>query len=331
MHDSSFNKIFFERGQITHSSLFTGIGGFDLAAEWRGYKNIFQCEIEPYCQKLLKQNFPQCELFSDIKTFDAKKYEGQITILTGGFPCQPFSVAGIRKGKEDSRFLWHEMLRIITEVKPKIVIGENVPGIISMALNEVCADLENQGYEVQPIILPACAVNAPHRRDRVWFVAISTNNGCNSIKEEARKNTPNQKRNGEIQKRKGANEQCGTGESDLLLTNSDSEHREEFIRGDKLGYEGKEKTLGRSFYETDWNREWTEVASELCRVDDGLPKKLDANKRITALGNAIVPQVAYEIFGIIENLLLPDTANRGEKKNFIKTELTDKLSYETQK
>jgi len=163
--------------QFTHGSLFSGIGGFDLAAEWMQWKNVFHCEINPFAQKVLKYHFPDSESLTNIITTDFKKYANKIDILTGGFPCQPFSVAGKRKGTQDERHLWPEMLRAIREIKPRWIVGENVSGIINwdggMVFNQVQTDLENEGYEVQPFILPACAVNAPHRRDRVWFVAYS--------------------------------------------------------------------------------------------------------------------------------------------------------------
>jgi DNA (cytosine-5)-methyltransferase 1 len=158
---------------LNHGSLFSGIGGFDLAAEWMGWKNVFQVEINVFCQKVLKKNFPDTKQYSDITKFNGTQYEHKIDILTGGFPCQPFSVAGKRKGRNDNRFLWPEMLRIVREIKPTYVIAENVHGIINMELRTVCSDLENEGYQVQPFSIPACAVNAPHQRQRVWIIAHS--------------------------------------------------------------------------------------------------------------------------------------------------------------
>lgn len=156
---------------MTHGSLFSGIGGFDLAAEWMGWTNVFHCEIDTFCQNVLKYHFPNSIMHDDIKQTDFTIYRDRIDILTGGFPCQPFSAAGKRKGKEDDRHLWPEMLRAIREIQPRWVVGENVFGITNwnggMVFDEVQADLEAEGYEVQPFILPACAVNAPHRRDRV--------------------------------------------------------------------------------------------------------------------------------------------------------------------
>ena len=166
---------------MTHGSLFSGIGGFDLAAEWMGWTNLFNCEWEEFPRKVLKHHFPNAKQYGDIREFTATDYAGRIDILTGGFPCQPYSTAGKRKGKEDERHLWPEMLRVIRECSPRWIVGENVRGLVNwnggLVFEEVCADLETCGYSVQPFVLPACAVNAPHRRDRVWFVAHANDNG----------------------------------------------------------------------------------------------------------------------------------------------------------
>lgn len=150
-------------------------GGFDLAAKWMGWENIFHCEWNPFGQKILKYYWPNAISYDDITKTDFTIHRGRIDILTGGFPCQPYSVAGKRKGKEDERHLWPEMLRAIREIQPGWVVGENVGGLINwnggMVFDEVQADLEAEGYEVWAYVLPACAVNAPHRRDRVWFIA----------------------------------------------------------------------------------------------------------------------------------------------------------------
>lgn len=180
---------------MTHGSLFSGIGGFDLAAEWMGWENKFHCEWNPFGQQVLKHYWPEAELFTDITKSDFTKYANRIDVLTGGFPCQPYSTAGKRLGKEDERHLWPEMLRAIREIQPRWVVGENVRGLISwnggMVFDEVQADLEDEGYEVLPFLLPACAVNAPHRRDRIWFVAINTKR-----KPNGRYNTPESKGTG---------------------------------------------------------------------------------------------------------------------------------------
>ena len=172
---------------MNHGSLFSGIGGFDLAAEWMGWHNEFHCEWMPFPRKVLSYYFPKSISYEDITKTDFSIHRGTIDILTGGFPCQPYSSAGKRLGKEDERHLWPHMLRAISEIKPTYVVGENVRGLTNwskgLVFEEVCTDLEAQGYEVQPILLPACAVGAPHRRARIWFVASNSN----SIRQHERK------------------------------------------------------------------------------------------------------------------------------------------------
>jgi len=166
---------------MKHGSLFSGIGGFDLAAEWMGWENIFHCEIAEFPRKILNHYWPNADCHEDIKKTDFTKYHGTVDIISGGFPCQPYSAAGKRLGKEDDRHLWPEMLRVIWEVKPQWVVGENVRGLLNwnggMVFHEVCADLENIGYEIQSFIIPASGVNAPHQRERLWIIAHSTSNG----------------------------------------------------------------------------------------------------------------------------------------------------------
>lgn len=170
---------------MTHASLFSGIGGFDLAAEWVGWNNVFNCEINPFCRKVLAYHFPNAKQYEDVKAVDFTIYRGHVDVLTGGFPCQPFSLAGKRRGTEDNRYLWGEMLRAIKEIEPRWVVGENVLGIVSwsdgMVFEQVQSDLEDAGYEVQPYIIPACAVDAPHRRERVWFVAHRRDAGVEGL------------------------------------------------------------------------------------------------------------------------------------------------------
>jgi len=169
---------------MKHIGLFEGIGGFSLAARWVGWETIAWCEWNEFGQKVLNYHFPKAKGHGDITKTDFTIYRGQCDILTGGFPCQPYSAAGKRKGKEDERHLWPEMLRAIREIRPRYVVGENVRGLTNwnggMVFDEVQADLEAEGYEVLPFLLPACAVNAPHRRDRIWFVAYSSGNGHES-------------------------------------------------------------------------------------------------------------------------------------------------------
>jgi len=313
---------------LSHGSLFSGIGGFDLAAQWTGWNNIFQCEKDEWCRKVLAKNFPNSNRYEDIKEFNAKKYNGTIDVISGGFPCQPFSVAGQRKGKEDDRYLWAEMLRVISEVQPKFVVGENVTGIIGMALDTVLSDLEAQGYTTETYIIPACGKNAWHRRDRVWIVAYAhsigwhneqkksvkplfNGNGNDTIKEQSR--GKQQRRTGEpgsilsntesklSNERKNGNDteqgeiQLQTGGSDSISTNTNGIGWENGLYGKEQG--GETSKLGNSY--TEQYRNYWEVEPELGRVVDGLSGRVD---RLKGLGNAIVPQIAYEIFSAIGQL-----------------------------
>jgi DNA (cytosine-5)-methyltransferase 1 len=173
---------------MKHGSLFSGIGGFDLAADWMRWENIFHCEIAEFPRKILNHYWPNAECHEDIKKTDFTKYRGTVDIISGGFPCQPYSAAGKRLGKEDDRHLWPEMLRVIREVKPQWVVGENVRGLLNwnggMVFHEVCSDLENIGYEVQAFIIPASGINAPHQRERLWIVAHSINCGYSARREQ---------------------------------------------------------------------------------------------------------------------------------------------------
>ena len=205
---------------MTHASLFSGIGGPEIAAAMMGWENVFHCEINPFGRAILDYWFPNSESYEDITKTDFTKYRGKINVLTGGFPCQPFSYAGKRGGQEDERYLWPEMLRVIDEIRPTWVVGENVAGITTMVescevtdmggetslfeedngvhrfraeyaftIERICSDLESKGYSVQPVLIPACAVGAPHRRDRVFIIAHNTDcrNDMREAGEDARK------------------------------------------------------------------------------------------------------------------------------------------------
>jgi DNA (cytosine-5)-methyltransferase 1 len=285
---------------MNHGSLFSGIGGFDLAAEWMGWENVFHCEWMPFPRKVLDYHFPNADSYVDICQTDFKKYANTIDVLTGGFPCQPFSLAGKRKGKEDERYLWGEMLRAIQEIKPKFIIGENVFGITNidggLVFEQVCIDLENQGYEVQPFVIPACAKNAPHRRDRVWFIATNT--------KRIRLQHTEKGRNLEQCERKTRSERCEfakpieTNGSNGTTTNTDVSRLERKFNQTKRKYTTNRNT---------WNIFPTQ--SPICSGNDGLPTQLDGitfpkwrAESIKGYGNAIVPQVAYEIFKVIQQL-----------------------------
>lgn len=166
---------------MTHGSLFSGIGGFDLAASWNAWENLFHCEISDFGRKILNHYWPHAVSYEDIKETDFTKWHGLIHVLSGGFPCQPFSLAGHREGTGDDRDLWPEMLRAIKQISPRWIVGENVRGLTNwdagVVFDKIQSDLEIEGYQVAPFLLPASGVNAPHERFRIWFVAHTTGFG----------------------------------------------------------------------------------------------------------------------------------------------------------
>jgi len=319
---------------MRHGSLFSGIGGFDLAAEWMGWENIFHCEWMEFPRKVLDYHFPDADSHIDICKTDFKKYANKIDILTGGFPCQPFSTAGKRKGTDDERYLWGEMLRAIQEIKPRFVIAENVFGITNidggLVFEQVCLDLENEGYEVQAFIIPAASKNAPHRRDRVWFIAYSN---CNERWDLCRQKTSN---GGKYKTYKRFAYDGGNG----IIANSNSKRLERFnlqrkgcsINWDIKGIQFRSKNkfnaansnLSGCKDEREQSKSTTQntrvkysscrwerfpIESAICSRNDGFPAKLDGitfskwrAESIKGYGNAIVPQIAYSLFEIINEL-----------------------------
>ena len=287
---------------MTHGSLFSGIGGFDLAAEWMGWENKFHCEWNEFGQKVLHHYWPNAEQFTNIKKSNFTKYANRIDILTGGFPCQPYSSAGKRLGKEDDRHLWPEMLRAIREIQPRWVVGENVRGLTNwnggVVFDEVQADLEAEGYEITPFLLPACAVNAPHRRDRIWFVAHSTrfSNGTNQLRGLRCEN-------GEIEGEGSQTFYHATRPNGIegITTNTKDIRREDALENGEL----ERGRFGQSYQRNAWDS--FPSVSPICNGDDGISDRLDSitfpkwrNESIKAGGNAIVPQVVYQIFKAIE-------------------------------
>ena len=327
---------------MRHIGLFAGIGGFELAARWMGWNTIAWSEWDPFCQKVLSYHFPEAKGYGDIKQADFKQYRGQCDILTGGFPCQPYSVAGKRLGKEDERHLWPEMLRVIREVQPRWIVGENVRGLLSwnegVVFEEVCTDLEGEGYEVQAFIIPAAGVGAPHRRERVWIIAKNTKRDGRVFGKIEQERTENgeqrntcsrssdrfyipkgfiahsdnsrssdgfgqvQAENGKISKRNDNAKFSDSGdwivanaENSRLSTCHEGSRQEQFRRRDE-----------RVSLSEHWENFPT--ISPVCGGDDGLPSELDGitfpkwrKESIKAYGNAIVPQVAYQLFQAIKN------------------------------
>ena len=204
---------------MRHGSLFSGIDGFGLASEWMGWENVFQVEIDGFCQKVLAKNFPNVKRYGDIKEFDGSEYRGIIDILTGGFPCQGFSVAGKQRGKNDPRWLWPEMFRVIREIQPPWVVGENVPGIIKLALEDICLALESEGYAVQPFIIPSAGIGAWDKRERVWIIAYNHQFGCNNEQKKQRETLSDKIRVNETSEQVRKKQQCRISKSDFIPSN----------------------------------------------------------------------------------------------------------------
>jgi len=304
----------------THLDLFSGIGGFALAAKWNGFRTVGFCDNEPYAQAVLKKHWPDVPCHKDIKELRGEPHAG-VTLLTGGFPCQPFSCAGKQRGKEDDRYLWPEMLRVIREAQPRWIIGENVAGIVNMALDQVHTDLEAEGYEVESIIIPACGVDAPHRRNRVWIVANAKSGGGgrgvpnsvspqraqsrHQLSQDARglsgklcsQNVANCNSEWELQQ-KGNFKKVGK----WIGNNSEIVADAAGVRIQRHGSSWIEKPhsherQGLSMCESQrpQQAQWLPEPN-VDRVVDGLPNRVG---RIRGLGNAIVPQVAAEIIRCI--------------------------------
>jgi DNA (cytosine-5)-methyltransferase 1 len=295
---------------MRHLDLFSGIGGFSLAAQWvwsEEYENVGFCDNDEFCQAVLRKNFTNAKIYKDIRELNGKEIKN-LDLLTGGFPCQPFSFAGKRRGNQDDRYLWPEMLRIIREARPRWIVGENVAGIINLALDQVLLDLERENYTFQVFVIPAASVQAPHRRDRVWIVAHA---GADTrSKRGSRRGIYQDSR---IQRRSF----LPTIEKDRSTTRSTPGSDSASFKRNFANPEGSGQpswTYGQGkvqFWGSGAGYDWLEVATELCRVDDGFPGRLDGREltpkqhrieRIKSLGNAIVPQVAAEILASIKKV-----------------------------
>ena len=386
-----------KKSELTHGSLFSGIGGPEIAAEIMGWKNVFHCEINPFGRKILDYWFPNSKSYEDITKTDFTEWREKINVLTGGFPCQPFSCAGQRKGAEDDRYLWPEMLRAIREIQPDWIVGENVAGILTMVqpgsetplgreeslfgevdrerilhrqeyvVETVCNDLEREGYSVQPVVIPACAVGAPHRRDRVFFIAHRADAGVKGMQRKWEDNilsgraapdtNSHRWRDGKnqqvtIAERKGTADigtfredgtssysQCsGSGQIQQEIQSEQSNGHSFDSNGgewdapyssseglstlrfptsiEKKKWENEDGcsvqpagNVRRASFAERWKNFPTQ--SPVCSRDDGISTRLDGiafskwrQESIKAYGNAILPQVIYEIFraiNIVEN------------------------------
>lgn len=320
---------------MIHGSLFSGIGGFDLAAEYVGWTNAFCCERDEFCQKVLSHHFPGSQLYNDVREFKADKYLGRIDVLSGGFPCQPFSGAGKREGSNDERHLWPEMRRIIGECKPKWVVGENVLGFATwsdgMVLEESFSDLEAMGYAVESYIIPACGVNAPHKRDRVWIVAHTEHHGRLAT-EGRRGDGTDSERSKEGQE--GSEQFKGVLEPEKLggVHRYNSNNEPVTTYSDRYGLQGRDVTGQRTQQPQPEEPAAQRVppsrrrlrfedfptVAPICSGDDGLPSELDGitfprwrRESVKAYGNAVCVPVVINIFNAIKsyerNLEIPRT------------------------
>ena len=370
---------------MTHASLFSGIGGAEIAAEWVGWENLFHCEINPFGRKVLEYWYPNSVSYDDITKTDFTEWRGKIDVLTAGFPCQPFSVAGQRKGADDDRYLWPQVVRAIHEIKPAWVVGENVAGILTMVqpgeevevgsgsalfdenhlyrteqqyvLETVCQDLEREGYSVRPFVIPACAVGAPHRRDRVWIVAHADGTGLQEARSEQqaagaagggqevaavsssqrcdnrgdnrkmRQVCDNRERNVEEDKPEWDERKRRTCKNGATIADTQCfggrEIHNEVQPGQPNGqraygngcerlaaYTTNERLQRRMSHDTILPAEYFSdfpTQSPVCNGNDGLSLGLAGitfpkwrAEAIKALGNAMCPQVVYEIFRAIE-------------------------------
>ena len=370
---------------MTHASVFSGIGGPEVAAVMLGWENLFHCEINPFGRAVLDCWFPNSKSYEDITTTDFAEWRGRVNVLTGGFPCQPFSYAGQRRGAQDDRYLWPYMFRCIDQVQPDWVVAENVAGILTMVeqgevsevassadlfdslndirgyrlretftLQRICDDLEGHGYSVQPVLIPACAVGAPHRRDRVFIIGHRNTNlsqdpvcggqlvgrdgeqgserneqdagarGCQRLRGEISRTAPAD--TADIRQGRTANPGA---ESELSQTIRGERCRAElYISAQADGFgrnvtNAEDNRLEHSMRARGWESEpkrdysvgdrWQgfPTVSPVHRGNDGLPFRMDdltipfgkwRTESLKAYGNAIVPQVMYEIFRAIDQI-----------------------------
>ena len=374
---------------MNHASLFSGIGGAEIAAEWMGWENAFHVEINPFGRKILEYWYPNSISYEDITKTDFSEWRGRIDVLTAGFPCQPFSLAGQRKGADDDRYLWPQVVRAVHEIKPAWVVGENVAGILTMVqpgeevevgsgaslfgedyrkrvllrqeyvIETVCRDLERECYEVQPFVIPACAVGAPHRRDRVWIVArritpdpsdtrseslqcgredgvhtagvtaVSSSQRCDNRGDnrKMRQVCGNRERHAEESKPERNERErrackdgttttdtqcCGGREIHNEVQSQQSDGQRTYGNGcERLAaYTTNERLQRRMSHDTILPAEYFSdfpTQSPVCNGNDGLSLGLAGitfpkwrAEAIKALGNAMCPQVVYEIFRAIE-------------------------------
>jgi DNA (cytosine-5)-methyltransferase 1 len=300
--------------------LFSGIGGFSLGAEANGIPTVAFVEKDPFCQKVLRKHWSNTPIISDIRTVKGEDYETDgVTIISGGFPCQPFSQAGKRKGKDDDRYLWDETLRVVAETKPEWFIGENVDGLVSiqdgMVLRQVQDDLEKEGFQVQCLVIPASSIGAWHQRKRVWIIGHNVSNSIGELS-DGRSSTAKHSKTKQKwvvsdeaknwNKVRSETERCGK----QTTTRGDvSDSKGEGLQGYRV-QTNMEKDEGQvsSISSPQGQRTWWQTECSVRGVPHGISYELDKDRanRIKALGNSIVPQIAYQLFKSIVTVTKED-------------------------
>ena len=295
-----------------HLDLFSGIGGFSLGLEATGeFETVAFCDYEPFCQKVLRKHWEEVPIYGDIKelTYEKLRADGidQIDIITGGYPCQPFSVAGNKKGEQDPRHLWPEYFRLVKECRPTWVIGENVGGHIKLGLDTVLKDLESEGYSTRTFSISAASIGANHKRERVWIVANSNKGRCSSFLDKGSSNQKNKRgennseqsssikdvANSNDRLSNGKNEEVRTGRNTFNNGSSDLGNSDNKRQQEQWNPESIPKTIKRETERPSTERSsWWEVEPNVGRVVNGIPKRVD---RLKSLGNSLIPQIPYYI------------------------------------
>ncbi len=261
--------------------LFSGVGGFSLGFEAAGMQTVAFCEIESYCQTILRERWPGVPIHDDVRKLDGAKYRGTADVVCGGYPCQPFSMAGRRAGAEDERHLWPEMLRVIRGCRPRWVVAENVAGHITLGFDEVAASLEAEGFTVWPFVLPACAVGAPHRRDRLWIVAHATGE---------RK----QRETGDVFETNGRSQREMSRQSDGASVVAHAKREGLHKRRKRDGACGKMRQFRRICGDglSSWNRQKATPLADSPRLQSGRQKQRAERKRVRSGRQQIAAPVA---------------------------------------
>jgi|14BtaG_2_1085337.scaffolds.fasta_scaffold49536_2 DNA (cytosine-5)-methyltransferase 1 len=293
--------------------LFSGIGGFSLGLERTGglFETAAFCEFADFPRKVLAKHWPDVPIFQDVRILKGSDIDGPIDVICGGYPCQPFSTAGRRKGQEDDRHLWPEFNRLVAELRPSWVIGENVAGHISMGLDDVLSDLEGQGYSARTFVIPACATDAPHRRDRVWTVAYSRGerlhkrgrpsrasqedkqlrrnewNGLPGSEDEKEENIPKDVAHAIGGRRPGSGQPFDTSHQEASAEGQAAQSVNGGVGGKRITEPAMGRMVDGISRRMDGHCRWLDEP-DIPRVAKGVK---DRANRLKALGNAVVPQI----------------------------------------